>query len=210
MSYLQNFYKPQGRSGRVMLSMMNLSHTFISRWGLSLLPLAKDAHVLDAGCGGGANLARLLRLCPDGQVAGLDYSPESVAASQKKNAAAIRVGRCSVLEGNIAALPFPAEHFDVVTAFETVYFWPDLTKSFREVFRVLRPGGRFFLCNEYDGTDPSEERWPERINGMTIYRAEQLEQFLTGAGFSRVQVNKKRHWMCVTAWKAEAPSAEGR
>ena len=37
---------------------------------------------------------------------------------------------------------------DRVTAFETVYFWPELAQNFREVYRVLKPGGVFFICNE--------------------------------------------------------------
>ena len=41
---------------------------------------------------------------------------------------------------------FAGDWFDAVTAFETVYFWPDLPRCFREVFRVLRPGGTFCGC----------------------------------------------------------------
>ena len=36
-------------------------------------------------------------------------------------------------------------------AFETVYFWPELAQNFREVYRVLKPGGIFFICNEANG-----------------------------------------------------------
>ena len=39
----------------------------------------------------------------------------------------------------------------MVTAFETVYFWPELAQNFREVYRVLKPGGVFFICNEANG-----------------------------------------------------------
>ncbi len=46
-------------------------------------------------------------------------------------------------QASVAELPFEAEQFDVVTAFETVYFWPELAQNFREVYRVLKPGGIF-------------------------------------------------------------------
>lgn len=46
--------------------------------------------------------------------------------------------------------------FDAVTAFETVYFWPDLPRCFPEVFRVLRSGGTFLICNEC--SDPEKDR----------------------------------------------------
>lgn len=42
------------------------------------------------------------------------------------NRRAIEEGRCQVVHASVATLPFPAEVFDLVTAFETVYFWPDL------------------------------------------------------------------------------------
>ena len=49
-------------------------------------------------------------------------------------------------QASVAELPFEAEQFDVVTAFETVYFWPELAQNFREVYRVLKPGGTFCGC----------------------------------------------------------------
>ena len=63
---LQNTRKPEGFLGRMMLRGMNGGHTPIATWGLSLIRPADDARVLDIGCGGGANIARLLRLCPQG------------------------------------------------------------------------------------------------------------------------------------------------
>ena len=110
--------------------------------------LAPDARVLDCGCGGGANMKRLLKKCPQGIVKGIDYSPVSVEKSKKVNEAAIAEGRCAVLQGSVADMMFADDWFDAVTAFETVYFWPDLPQCFREVYRVLKPGGTFLICNE--------------------------------------------------------------
>ena len=102
--------------------------------------------VLDCGCGGGANIKTLLKRCPKGKVQGIDYSAVSVEKTRKVNAGAIAAGRCAVQQASVAELPFDAERFDVVTAFETVYFWPELAQNFREVYRVLKPGGTFCGC----------------------------------------------------------------
>ena len=99
---------------------------------------APDAMVLDCGCGGGANIKTLLKLCPNGKVQGIDYSAVSVEKARKVNARAIAAGRCTVQQASVAELPFKAEQFDVVTAFETGYFWPELAQNFREVYRVLK------------------------------------------------------------------------
>ncbi len=200
MSFLENTRKPVGFGGKVMVSIMNLGHSALADWGFRFLPLARDAAVLDCGCGGGANLRTLLRKCPDGQVKGIDYSPVSVEKARQVNRRAIAAGRCEVLQASVAALPFAAEQFDAVTAFETVYFWPDLLQSFREVRQVLKPGGVFFVCNECSGDTDKDDKWTTIIDGMTIYPDVRLKAFLEQAGFCSVQVHKNaKGWLCLSA-----------
>ena len=70
MSFLDNTRHPTGLGGRMMVSLMNVGHRALADWGLRLLDIPADAAVLDCGCGGGANLARLLKKCPAGMVGG--------------------------------------------------------------------------------------------------------------------------------------------
>ena len=146
MSFFENTRKPVGLGGKIMVAMMNFGHRAMAEWGLRFLQPAPDAMVLDCGCGGGANIKTLLKLCPNGKVQGIDYSAVSVEKARKVNARAIAAGRCTVQQASVAELPFEAEQFDAVTAFETVYFWPELAQNFREVYRVLKPGGIFCGC----------------------------------------------------------------
>ena len=163
-----NTRKPEGFFGRMMVNGMNGGgHARLAEWGLSQLSLNDDANVLDVGCGGGANVARLLKRCPQGTVTGIDYSPVSVKKSTEVNAAAITAGRCRVLEGNASALPFDDNSFDIVTAFETVYFWPDIEECFRGVLRILKEGGRFAIVNEDDGLTGNNEKWEKMIDGAS-------------------------------------------
>ena len=84
-----NARKPEGFFGRMMVNGMNGgSHARMAQWGLSFVDIAEKANVLDIGCGGGANIARLLALASKGKVQGIDYSPVSVRKSQEVNAAA--------------------------------------------------------------------------------------------------------------------------
>ena len=80
-------------------------------------------------------------------------------------------------------LPFADDSFEQVTAFETIYFWPNLEEAFQQVFRVLKPGGSFLVCNESNGEDPKQEKWCDIIGGMTIYTGERLFELLWAAGF---------------------------
>ena len=70
MSFFENTRKPVGLGGKIMVAMMNLGHSPVARWGLRFLELTLDAKVLDCGCGGGANIKRLLKKCPEGIVKG--------------------------------------------------------------------------------------------------------------------------------------------
>ena len=154
MSFFENTRKPVGLGGKIMVSMMNFGHSAMAAWGLRFLQPAPDAMVLDCGCGGGANIKTLLKLCPNGKVQGIDYSAVSVEKAQKVNARAIAAGRCTVQQASVAKLPFEAEQFDVVTAFETVYFWPELAQNFREVYPMKTESRLSEMCRSM---------WPETV-----------------------------------------------
>ena len=202
MSFFENTRKPIGLSGKMMVSMMNIGHRALANWGFQWITAAGDAAVLDCGCGGGANIQRLLKRCPDGTVKGIDYSEVSVQKSREVNSKAINSGRCAVLQASVTQLPFEAERFDWVTAFETIYFWPDLPRGFQEVRRVLKPGGAFLICNECGGDNAGDEKWTKKIAGMVIYKDIQLKDALEQAGFTQIQIHKNsRGWLCVTGRK---------
>ena len=201
MSFFENTRKPVGLGGKIMVAMMNLGHSPVARGGLRFLELAPDARVLDCGCGGGANIKRLLKKCPQGIVRGVDYSAVSVEKARNLNRTAIQKGRCAVWQSSVEHIIFEKDWFDVVTAFETVYFWSDLPRCLREVRRVLKPGGTFLICNESNGDTDKDEKWTEIIGGMTIYKDIELKAYLEQAGFHDVQIHKKKSWLCITVRK---------
>ncbi len=202
MNSRQHAAKPKGVGGKRVLNRMNGGvHAELSEWGLSYLNLADYKDILEIGCGGGANLARLLAGSPDGHVTGVDYSEVSVEASRKENKQAIEDGRLIVLQENVVDLSFADDSFDLAAAFETIYFWPDIAESFAQVHRVLKNGGTFFICNETDGDAEEGYRWAEEIEGMEIYKESDIVDLLQRAGFTdgRVERNPERHWICFIA-----------
>ena len=202
MSFFENTRRPVGLGGKLMVSMMNIGHRALAGWGMNFLNLSADAKVLDCGCGGGANIETLLKTCPKGIVKGVDYAAVSVEKAKKRNAKAIHDGRCVVWQGSVEKMIFAKDWFDAVTAFETVYFWPDLYQCFREVSRVLKPGGIFLICNACSGETEQENKWTEKIDGMTIYRDVQLKAYLEQTGFRKIEIQKNtKGWLCVTEQK---------
>ena len=208
MGLLKKFFaqtrKPDGFLGKLMVGGMNGGgHARLADWGLSHLDGSMPGQIAELGCGGGRNAKELLRRYPDAKLTALDYSEVSVEKTKKTNKSEIDAGRCTVVQGSVAELPFAEGQFELATAFETVYFWPGLETCFAEVFRVLKPGGRFLICNESDGTDATSLKFEKMIDGMKCYTAEQLTAALRSAGFSEVKTehHPSKPWLTVLAGK---------
>ena len=93
-----------------MVAMMNLGHS-PDGGDFAFWAAHSDAKCWICGCGGGANIKRLLKKCPEGIVKGIDYSPVSVEKSKKgSDDAAIAEGRCTVLQGSVADMNCIAGH----------------------------------------------------------------------------------------------------
>lgn len=185
-----------------MVHMMNSGHTAMAEWGLNHITVQENDLSLDIGCGGGANVKRLLEKSPRGAVKGIDYSEISVEKSKKLNKAELETGRCEILQGNVMELPFSDASFHRVTAFETIYFWPDLSQAFEQVHRVLKENGTFMICNEVNGENAKDEKWANIVQGMKIYTSKQIQATLQQVGFSNIKADKNdKGWVCVVAEK---------
>ena len=194
--YIDNAKKPKGILGRIMLTRMNRgTHARLAEWALGLFN--QGEMTLDVGCGGGANIARML--ARGGKVYGLDYSPVSVSKSARHNRKAVKAGRCEIVSGDVTAMPFDNGAFDMVTAFETVYFWQPIDAAFAEVFRVLKEGGRFGVFNDADGSgEPSENA--KKLN-LRVYTPEELTELMKGAGFDGVETHRNGKFIAVIGKK---------
>lgn len=183
-----NCAHPKGRMGRVILQLMNFSHAPLTNWGLDLADIQDGWTMLDIGCGGGATLQRLLKRSKDSKVYGLDISEESVAKAKKVNADVLDK-QAFICQGSAESLPYENEHFDLVTAVETVYFWQNMPQCTQEVKRVLKHGGKFVIMVEAVDADSV---WTNVVDGMTVYSSEQLEAFLKDAGFINTETYNKK------------------
>jgi ubiquinone/menaquinone biosynthesis C-methylase UbiE len=183
-----NCAHPKGRMGRVMLKFMNASHGPLNNWGLDLVKVQDGWTMLDIGFGGGASLKRMLKRSKGGMVYGIDISEESVEKARKLNADVLDK-QIFIQQGSVTELPYDDWKFDLVTAVETVYFWPNLPECIKEVYRVLKPGGRFAIMVEVVVTN---SKWLDFVEGMTAYPPEQLKQFLEDAGFVNTEIHRMK------------------
>ena len=169
--------------------------------------------ILDVGCGGGRTVSKLAAKAKEGKVYGVDHSEESVAASKRTNAQWIEEGRVEIRHGTVSRLPFPDGMFDLITAVETHFWWPNLAVDMRDVFRVTKPGGTLILIAEiYKGANTLAAKLAEKYasrTGLTLLSADEHRELCTNAGYSDVQVIEEREkgWIC-TICKKEAASAQ--
>lgn len=99
---------------------------------------------LDAGCGGGylgLALARITAL----QFIFLDTSPEMLRCADENIAADGLKARAATLLGEVQRIPLPDSSVDLVISRGSVPFWDELATAFREIRRVLKPGGQAYV-----------------------------------------------------------------
>ncbi len=194
--------KPTGWFGRLILRDFNRHHSKVTDWGLQHLAIQKHDTILDVGCGGGRTVHKLAGIATDGKVYGIDFSEESVTVSRRTNKQWIAMGRVEILPGSVSRLPFSDHMFNLVTAVETHFFWPDLVADMHEVLRVLKPGGKVIIIAEaYKGAkyDKSKmfQKLAELMNIAPLSVNEYSELF-SRAGYSDVEMFEEyeKGWIC--------------
>src|SRR5215468_2274595 len=194
--------KPSGWLGRLSLWRMNASHSKLTDWGLGQVSIESHYTILDVGCGGGRTVSKLAAMATKGKVYGVDYSEQSVQSATRTNAPSIDLGRVEIRQGSVSQLPFPDQAFDLVTAVETHFWWPNLPADMRELFRVTKSGGTLIVIAEiYKGGATATSRLAEkyaRRTGLLLLSVDEHRELLVNAGYSSVRVLEERPkgWIC--------------
>jgi arsenite methyltransferase len=125
----------------------------------TLGPVREGEAVLDLGCGAGVDAIIAARLTgPSGAVTGIDLVPEMLAKA-KENAILAGADNLLFRESSAEQVPFPDNSFDVVISNGAFNLVVDKVTALGEVFRVLKPGGRFMLADQVlSGELPKETK----------------------------------------------------
>jgi SAM-dependent methyltransferase len=197
--------KPAKFVGRPFAWIMNYSHSSLTDWGMEHVRTEKDFSILDVGCGGGRTIQKLAARAPEGRVFGVDYASGSVAASRAKNAELIRAGRVDIREASVSRLPFPENTFDLATAIETQYYWPNLLEDMREILRVLKPGGTLVVIAEAyrKGSRESVLGLAMKVLGAASLSVSEQRELFANAGYADIVMfeEHRKGWLCVIGKK---------
>ena len=195
MAYvLSQSRKPSRWVGRFFLRAMNLSHSGLTDWGLTHVRVAKDASILDIGCGGGRTLQKLAAVATEGRLYGVDFAPGSVAESRATNAAAIRAGRVEI-----------AQAYQRFQQSGVVPLVQADRRFVQDVKHAHKPGGTLLVIAEIYKSGKHDwlaQATMAPLRGKVLSAEEHL-QLLSSAGFMDAQVFEERGmgWVCVTGRK---------
>ncbi len=178
-----------GPVGRMIARIMPMLEADVYDTVAELLDLRPDDELLDVGCGPGAFLAT--KALPARAVVGLDPSATMLRVAEQKLADRLQAGTARLVAGSAADLPFGDSQFSAITAIFAP-FDPD------EVFRVLRPGGRFVLADNDPRRTPSEpaSRW-----GRQRWTEAEHRRMLQDAGFADPTARDQGSYLFVSCRK---------
>jgi len=173
-------HHPQGAAGSVTgwVFAHRPSNRQRNRWAVSLLDVQPADQVLEIGFGPGLAVAQLAR-AGAGHVYGVDHSAVMLRQASRRNAAAIRAGRVTLISASVDGLPPALDGpFDAILAVNSLGFWPAPAERLAELRRRLAPGGRAAIV--------SQPRCHGATAGTSRGAADEIENLLRSAGFTQL------------------------
>ncbi len=174
--------RPSGLVGLWMMKLWNRVYLPMVVWSVSQLDYKKRYNaILDVGVGNGASSKYLKKHFPNSQVLGIDISSTAIRAAEK-----LAEPGLSFEVKNVEKTNLPFEEFDLITAFQTHFHWSNLTQSFLELKRILKPDGIILLACE----------WSKLAYYLPDFRKqEKLENYLINLDLHLIDSQKKGQWI---------------
>ena len=176
---------PSGWRGRLVGRALNKGNRTLVEAAIGATGVGSGQTGADIGFGGGVGLRLLLdQVGPTGRVHGIDVSTTMVDQAGRAFRDQCAAGTLTLAVGSMTRLPLDADVLDAAITVNTVYFIEDVEAAFRELARVLRPGGRLVV----GVADPEAmARMPVTAYGFRLRPIDALTEAMTAAGLTDVR-----------------------
>ncbi|MFZ9847419.1 MAG: class I SAM-dependent methyltransferase [Flavobacteriales bacterium] len=178
----KNLRTPEGAVGKQIGEFMNKGNIHSYNRMKEHLQYSSASNVLEIGFGNGLTSKELMRGC---NYVGLDYSADMVAEAKVLCAQEIKECGAELMEGDIHAMPFANNAFDVIFTINTIYFWDKPELAVSELRRVLKEGGKLYI-----GMRTKEDMEALSVftqYGFNIRSLHTVEELLRAGGFSDIK-----------------------
>jgi len=165
---------------------MNRGHKPIYENVAKVLELQPEDDLLEVACGNGYFLKKYASHVHS--VAGLDISELSVKMATKRNRDRVEARNAEFVQGDASQLPWEDNRFSAATAMGSLPGFPEPSKSLKEMYRVLRPGGRAVISIEWNAEDGKDHSKEVDKYGYQIWTEDEVRTMLKEAGFSDVSI----------------------
>ena len=171
---------------------------FSNKAVLKTLNPQHGSSILDVGCGTGILLQQLRQLGKGLNLHGMDIAPEMVKVARAKFGKSVELR-----QGFANSLPYDDNSFDYVTCATSFHHYPNPDNSLREMFRVLKLGGKLVLLDPF--TNGFLRKAICKVlntlfneKGINLFTKGQMYQMFQKAGFKQIEQKTYLYYKLIT------------
>ena len=163
---------------------MEKGHRPVGEQAINRMRLTSDARVLDIGCGSGWAARVISEHAANGQVVGIDLSDEMIEVARAESS---NYPNISYEVASAEDLPFSDNEFTHAFSMESLYYYSNIADALKEIYRVLKNGGRFVtVVDLYAENEPSHQWIPTLKVPVQLLSTAQYRTLLTQSGFENI------------------------
>jgi ubiquinone/menaquinone biosynthesis C-methylase UbiE len=179
-TFAKQLRKPSGLLANKVGNKMNNMNGFLCDFTIETLNLHDDNSILEIGFGNGKLFEKLFSKANNLKISGLDFSSNMVKVAKANNPSTIASGNLDLRFGSSDKIPFADNSFDKVFCINVIYFWEQPADHLKEIYRVLKPGGKFYTSIR---TKESMLQMPFVNYSLTIYSEDEWRNILEANRF---------------------------
>jgi ubiquinone/menaquinone biosynthesis C-methylase UbiE len=196
---MSQFAKPTGFFGKTLAKGMARGHKEFYKNALKVINPKKDDKYLEIGFGSGIFIKKCMSHVS--KIAGIDYSDDMVKLASNINKKLVESGKAEFKQGYASELPWADNEFTVVAAIEVFFFLDETEKTLKEIFRVLKPGGRLIIEMGFNKDDGADHKKHIKRFSLKLYSGEEIKELLKKAGFCDIVIDYyKAFWIPIKGY----------